>query len=51
MNINNLDEAQKYANQAKDIHDCPEIKELLININHAIKSKTKPFKHNLLNEA
>lgn len=44
MNSNNLDEAEKYLNLARQINDNSEITELQTNINHARAAKKKPFK-------
>lgn len=44
MNLNNLDEAEKYLNLARQINDNSEITELQTNINHARAANKKPFK-------
>lgn len=48
MNSNDLEKALTYANQAKNLQDDEDIQELIMNINHAISSKTKPFKNNMI---
>lgn len=48
MNSNDLDKSLMYAKQAKNIQNTEEIQELIMNINHAISSDTKPFKDNLI---
>ena len=39
MNIQDYNKAIEYAQQAKQIYDCDEIKELIMNINHAKLTK------------
>lgn len=48
MNNGHLENALKYANQAKEISDSEEVKDLIMNIKHAQKSQAKPFKKNLI---
>lgn len=43
MNAGQLDKAISYANEAKQISDTDEIKDLITNINHAKVTKRKPF--------
>ena len=44
LNSNNLDEAEKYLELARQINDNEEISELQSNINHARAAKKKPFR-------
>jgi tetratricopeptide (TPR) repeat protein len=44
LNSGDTNNALKYANDAKNIADSDEIKELISNINHAKVTKSKPFK-------
>ena len=46
LNNKQLDKALEYANNAKNILNSEEIKELITNINHAKSSKKKPFAGN-----
>ena len=43
MNNGKLDQALKYAQEAQNIYNSDEIKELITNISHAKTSKRKPF--------
>ena len=48
LNINKLDSALSYAEEAQQITDNEDIKELISNIKHAKQTKKKPFNVNLL---
>lgn len=48
LNNNRLDEALKYAQEAQEISNDEEIRELISNITHAKQSNEKPFKGTLL---
>lgn len=50
MNCGRLENALKYAYEAKEISDSEDIKDLIMNIKHAQKSQAKPFKRNLIEE-
>lgn len=39
MNTKKYDKAMEYAQQAKQLYDCDEIKELIMNIKHAKLTK------------
>lgn len=47
LNNNKLDEAEKYANLARNLQNSEDVNELLSNINHAKAAKKKPFKTQL----
>lgn len=48
LNTNKLDSALSYAEEAQQITDNEDIKELISNIKHAKQTKKKPFNVNLL---
>lgn len=48
MNSKKFDKALEYAQTAQKIIDSPDIRELILNINHAKRSKTKAYKGDLL---
>lgn len=50
VNSGQLENALKYAYEAKEISDSEDIKDLIMNIKHAQKSQSKPFKRNLIEE-
>lgn len=50
MNSKNLSKALEYAHQAQQIADTDEVADLISNIEHAMSTKKKPFKSDLISE-